>query len=85
MAQLRAFMFERVYLGSEATREQRRIDLVIRTLFDHYCANPDEIPPSIPVGTLARGVTDYIAGMTDRFAVARFEALTVPVAFAPRR
>jgi len=83
MAQLRAFMFERVYLGPEATREQRRIDLVIRTLFDHYCSAPEEIPPSIPDGPLARRVTDYVAGMTDRFAVARFEALAVPVAFAP--
>jgi dGTPase len=83
MAKLRAFMFERVYLGVEATREQRRIDLVIRTLFEHYHANPDEIPPSIPPGPAGRRVTDYIAGMTDRFAVARFEALTVPAAFAP--
>jgi dGTPase len=83
MSQLRSFMFERVYLGVEATREQRRIDLVIRTLFDHYCTNPDEIPSSIPQGPPARRVTDYIAGMTDRFAVARFEALTIPVAFAP--
>jgi dGTPase len=83
MAQLRAFMFERVYLGSDATREQRRIDLVIRTLFDFYCANPHEIPGSIPADSLDRRVTDYIAGMTDRFAVARFEALTIPVAFAP--
>jgi dGTPase len=83
MAQLRAFMFERVYLGPEATREQRRIDRVIRTLFEHYCANPDEIPASIPTGSLGRRVTDYIAGMTDRFAVARFEAMTIPAAFAP--
>jgi dGTPase len=83
MSQLRAFMFERVYLGAEATREQQRIDLVIRMLFDHYCANPDAIPSSIPDGPVARRVTDYIAGMTDRFAVARFESLTVPLASAP--
>lgn len=83
MSQLRSFMFERVYLGPEATREHAKIDLVIRTLFDHFCRHPEEIPGSIPDGELPRRVTDYIAGMTDRFCIAQFEALTVPVAFAP--
>jgi dGTPase len=83
MAALRAFMFERVYLGPEATREHAKIDLVVRTLFDHYCTHPEEIPESIPDGDLARRVTDHLAGMTDRFCLAQFEALTVPVAFAP--
>jgi dGTPase len=82
MAALRAFMFERVYLGPEATREHAKIDLVVRTLFDHYCRHPEEIPPSIPEGELSRRVTDHLAGMTDRFCIAAFEALTVPVAFA---
>ena len=83
MTQLRSFMFERVYLGPEATREHRKIDLVVQTLFDHYCAHPDAIPDSIPDGELDRRVTDYIAGMTDRYCIALFEKLTVPVAFAP--
>jgi dGTPase len=83
MSALRSFMFERVYLGSEATREHAKIDLVIRTLFDHFCRHPQEIPPSSPEADLAGQVTDYIAGMTDRFCIAQFEALTVPVAFAP--
>jgi dGTPase len=83
MSELRSFMFERVYLGPEATREHKKIGLVIRTLFDHYCANPGEIPDSIPQGDLERRVTDYIAGMTDRYCRALFEKLTVPVAFAP--
>ncbi len=83
MAQLRAFMFERVYLGPEATREGLKIELVVRSLFDHYCAHPQEIPDSIPPGDLARRVTDYLAGMTDRYCIRAFEALSVPVAFAP--
>jgi dGTPase len=83
MAALRAFMFERVYLGTEATREHAKIDLVIRTLFEHFCEHPEEIPVSIPDGELPDRVTDYLAGMTDRFCLAQFEALTVPVAFAP--
>jgi dGTPase len=83
MSELRAWMFEHVYLGPEATREHAKIDLVVRTLFDHYCARPADIPASIPDGPLAQRVTDYIAGMTDRYCIRTFEALTVPVAFAP--
>ena len=83
MADLRSFMFERVYLGPEATREHAKIHLVVRSLFDHYCDHPEEIPASIPGGPLDRRVTDYVAGMTDRFCIRAFEALSVPVAFAP--
>jgi dGTPase len=83
MAELRAFMFERVYLGPEATREHAKIDRVVRTLFDHLCAHPEDIPDSIPAGELPRRVTDYVAGMTDRYCLRAFETLSVPVAFAP--
>jgi dGTP triphosphohydrolase len=55
----------------------------VRALFNHFCDHPEQIPESIPHGPLARRVTDHIAGMTDRFAVALFEALAVPTAFTP--
>ena len=83
MGELRAFMFERVYLGAEATREHAKIRVVISSLFDHYCAHPEDIPDSTPPGEVSRRVTDYLAGMTDRFCIRAFEALSVPVAFAP--
>jgi dGTPase len=83
MSELRSWMFEHVYLGPHATREHAKIEGVIRTLFNHYCARPEDIPDSIPDGELAQRVTDYIAGMTDRYCIRTFEALTVPVAFAP--
>jgi dGTPase len=83
MAQLRSFMFERVYLGPVATREHAKIAVVIGSLFDHYCAHPDELPPSIPPGEPATRVTDHLAGMTDRYCIADFERLCVPVSFAP--
>ena len=82
MAALRQFMFDRVYLGPEATREHAKIHRVVRSLFDHYCDRPEEIPASIPAGPLERRVTDYIAGMTDRYCIRVFEVLSVPVAFA---
>ena len=81
MSELRRFMFDHVYLGPIATREHAKIELVIRRLFSHYCAHPEEIPGSIPDGELPVRVTDYIAGMTDRFCIRAFEALSVPAAF----
>jgi dGTPase len=83
MAELRQFMFDRIYLGPEATREHRKVELVIGTLFDYYCEHPDEIPESIPPGTLSRRVTDYLAGMTDRYCTRLFEQISIPVPFAP--
>ena len=83
MTELRDFMFEHVYLGPAATREHAKIRIVVQSLFDYYCGHPEEIPDSIPPGDVARRVTDYLAGMTDRFCIRTFEALSVPVAFAP--
>ena len=83
MAELREFMFERVYMSPEARKEHSKIELVVRSLFDHYCADPEAIPDSIPDGDPARRVTDYLAGMTDRFCIRAFEELNVPAAFAP--
>ena len=51
-------------------------------LFDHYLANPEIIPALDPAADDVQRVTDYIAGMTDRFSIREFEALTVPRAFA---
>jgi len=82
MSELRAFMFERVYLGPVATREHVKINRVIDVLFAHYCDHPEEIPASIPVGELSTRVTDYLAGMTDRFCIRAFERLSVPDSFA---
>jgi dGTPase len=81
MAELRRFMFDRVYLGPVATREHAKIHGVISTLFDHYCSDPELIPGSIPDDTLATRVTDYIAGMTDRFCIRVYQGLTVPDSF----
>src|SRR5947209_1670660 len=83
MTELRAFMFEHVYLGPVATREHAKINVVVDALFQHYCAHPEEIPGSIPAGELSTRVTDYLAGMTDRFCIRAFERLSVPVSFAP--
>jgi dGTPase len=83
MLALRDFMFEHVYLGPEATRESAKIRRAVHTLFDHFCDHAEELPDSLPDTPHWQRVADHIAGMTDRFAVAQFEALTVPMAFNP--
>jgi dGTPase len=65
-----------------ATREHVKINRVIDVLFAHYCDHPEEIPASIPDGEAPTRVTDYLAGMTDRFCIRVFERLSVPDAFA---
>jgi dGTPase len=83
MSQLRKFMFDNVYFGSAARREQERVTQVIHALFDHYVENPDSLPV-LDRGAdtdVATRVTDYLAGMTDRFCIREFERLTVPRAF----
>ena len=84
MTALRAFMFEHVYLGTAARQEHSRIDRVLRTLFEHYASDPALLPDGggAPGADHAQRVTDYLAGMTDRYAVRAFEALSVPASFA---
>jgi dGTPase len=60
MLALRAFMFERVYLGPHARLEQERARATIRRIFDHLAADGQE----------PERIVDFIAGMTDRFALA---------------
>ena len=84
MGRLREFMFERVYLGPEARGEHERVHRALRGLFDYYVEHPEEVPDG-PGGAdlvqrddaLTRAV-DYVAGMTDRFAIARFKQLALP-------
>jgi dGTPase len=75
-------MFDRVYLGPIAQREYGKIRTVLRTLFDHYVSAPGALPDGggAADADLAQRVTDYIAGMTDRYCLRAFEQLTVPTA-----
>jgi dGTPase len=69
MLNLRAFMFERVYLGPEAAEQRDFAVETVRHVFDWFLDHPDELPPDRP-GDLPERVTDYVSGMTDRFALA---------------
>jgi dGTPase len=78
MLRLRKFMFDRVYLGPAARHEQERVQRTLRGLFDHYMEHPEETPEGEPGADDTQRVTDYLAGMTDRYCIARFTELTVP-------
>jgi dGTPase len=78
MLRLRKFMFDNVYLGPAARREHDRVRRTLRGLFDHYLDHPGDVPEWEPGASECQRVTDYIAGMTDRFCIARFTELTIP-------
>ena len=82
MLRLRAFMFDRVYLGPLARAEHARIERVLQGLFDWYCERPEELPPGVAGASLAERVLDYLAGMTDRFAIRAWSARFVPQGLA---
>ncbi len=80
MLRLRKFMFQHVYLGDAARSEHERAQRALRGLFDHYMEHPDEVPKGEPGASDCQRVADYLAGMTDRFCIARFAELTIPEA-----
>jgi dGTPase len=84
MARLREFMFERVYLGPAVRAERERIANVVTTLFEHYAEYPELLPDEggAAGAELADRVTDYVAGMTDRYCIREYTDLEVPRVFA---
>jgi dGTPase len=75
MLRLRKFMFDRVYLGPLARGEHERVHRVMRSLFDHYLESPGEVPELEAGADDCQRVTDYLAGMTDRYCLAKFAEL----------
>lgn len=77
---LRTFLFEKVYINSEAKLENWKVKHVIGELYDYFLKNPSKIPVDIKAtaDSETRAVVDYIAGMTDRFAISKFQQIFVP-------
>jgi dGTPase len=69
MLNLRAFMFERVYLGPAAREQRENAVATVHRVFNHLADHPDELPADRP-GDVPERITDYVSGMTDRFALA---------------
>lgn len=80
MGELREFMFERVYMRPESESQKEKAILVIQDLVGYYVAHPQEVPDTYTVAeadALTRAV-DYVAGMTDRFALNTHDRLFRP-------
>ncbi|HEX2051389.1 MAG TPA: deoxyguanosinetriphosphate triphosphohydrolase [Actinomycetota bacterium] len=74
MASTRTFLFERVYLAQVSSAARAAVERIVTALLEHYAAAP---VPGAPAGDVPGPVSavDYVAGMTDRFAIRTFERL----------
>ena len=87
MKSLRVYMFENLYLNPLPKREDHKAKSMLADLFHYYMDNPQELPEEYQVMMALRGastervVCDYIAGMTDIYAIGLFEELFVPQAW----
>ncbi|WP_027365435.1 deoxyguanosinetriphosphate triphosphohydrolase [Desulfotruncus alcoholivorax] len=83
---LREFLFDHVYIDSEAKSEESKARHVVQFLFEYWNKHPEKLPPEYRIRAesvgVERAVCDYIAGMTDRYAIAQFKALFIPRSFA---
>ena len=77
---VRDFMFDQVYLREGARAEQDKAIALVRALFSYYLEHADDVPEEYrqAPGDEATRVADYIAGMTDRYAVRTYEHLFLP-------
>ena len=82
---LREFMFEKVYRDGWRDPEEHRCYYILRAMFSYFCDHPGEMPEEYIMITyrdgLERGVTDFLSGMTDRYATRKFRELFVPSSF----
>lgn len=79
---LREFLFENVYRNPSAISEDKKVEMMISTLFEYYSKNVDKLPNEYKQFLEEDGVNqvvcDFLAGMTDRYAIALFEEIFVP-------
>lgn len=82
MDELRDFMFERVYMNKIAKSEDGKVKNMITFLYEHFSAHPESIPHEYLKYAERDGISvitaDFIAGMTDRYALGCFNELFVP-------
>lgn len=80
---LRNFLFRHVYVGSEAKREEAKARHVVQRLFYHFQEHPAILPGEYLQrarnGNTERAACDYIAGMTDRFAIRVYQKYFLPL------
>lgn len=86
--ELRAFLFEYVYHDEWRKKEEARCDYILTALYEHYLAHPEQLPAEYLEINFTEGaeraVCDFIACMTDRYAIDQFSEIFVPGAFGRR-
>ena len=79
---LRSFMFERVYRNPIAKGEESKAKAMLQRLYTYYIDHPEALPedfhPQLSFEGLGRTVCDYIAGMTDNYAVDKYTEIFIP-------
>ena len=82
LADLRSFMFARVYHNPVAKGEESKAKDMLQMLFRFYVDHPEQLPadfqPQLSFDGLGRTVCEYIAGMTDNYAIEKFNEIFVP-------
>ena len=85
---LRAFMFERVYRNPIAKAEESKAKDMLQRMFEYYINHPEALPedfhPQLSFEGLERTVCDYIAGMTDNYAVDKYTEIFIPMGWNVR-
>ena len=85
---LRSFMFERVYRNPVVKGEERKAQDMLRNLYEYYVNHPEALPedfqPQMSFEGLERTVCDYIAGMTDNYAVDKYTEIFIPMGWHVR-
>jgi dGTPase len=80
--ELREFMFSRVYTDSAAKEDDPKTHFIVHKLFEHLVSTPEDLPDDLSENLrgdpIERRAADYIAGMTDRYAIKIFERFYVP-------
>lgn len=82
---LRKFMYDHVYIGSKAKTEEVKVKYIIKQLYEFFIENPGEIPEDLRLnlsdGNIHRLICDYIAGMTDRYALDKYKSIFLPTSW----
>ena len=88
MEALRDFMFERVYKNPVAKGEEVKARHILQELYTYYIKHPEALPadfqPQLSFDGMERTVCDYIAGMTDKYAMYKYDELFIPLAWQVR-
>ncbi|WP_323985006.1 deoxyguanosinetriphosphate triphosphohydrolase [Fusibacter ferrireducens] len=81
-SRLRKFMFERVYLNKDAKKEEARAEYIVESLYNFYMQNPDKMPEERAEdyhrSEGPEAVKDYVASMSDRYAVNIYKEIFIP-------